>query len=431
MPYSRDSNRHPHLEMRIAAPENPARKRKPSPNMPKAPERGPRDLFARDIARLVGQLATETRRRVLAAGVDPALVVRFGLAPGADLVKLVERLSEAGLQVVSIDGTKQAIVAFRADDDLQEFNRVMDALAAGPAPGNRTSKWDILEFIEPTNVRRWNRDDRIGPRLREAGDEVRFEPNRVYKLDVELWHPGTEEAARQALAKVRQFIDQRRDRSARLLDYFVGRTLCLARVALAGEDVDQLLEVSEVAEVDLPPRCAVGTSTPAAALNRPFPVPPRPPADGPRLCVLDSGIASAHPLLGPFVGDATSVHSSITSAADLDGHGTGVAGVAVFGDLRDRVTTGDFASSITLYSARVLDDGAQLDEDRLVVNQIRQAVERYRAAPFNCRVFNISFGEVRTFVDKTSGRQGIWAEVVDLIAAEYDVIIVVAAGNVP
>ena len=358
--------------------------------------------------------------------------MRFDLARGANAPQMIERLDEAGLHVVSIDANRQAIVAFRENQDLAEFERAIVAFAAGPTDGHKSNKWDILAYIEPTSVRRWSRADRIGPRLRNASDVVRFEPEQWFKLDVELWHPGSVEAARRSLDKIRQLRDATPAVGrGPVLDSYVGRTICLARVRLLGRVVDDLLELPEVAGVDLPPQSGVELGVSSASLNRIFPTPAKPPDDGPRLCILDSGVTSAHPLLGPFVGDATSVHSSITSAADLHGHGTGVAGVAVFGDLRDRVAHEEFSSSITLYSVRMLDDAARLDEDRLVVNQIREAVERYRATPYSCRVFNLAFGEERTFLAKTGGRQGLWAEVLDLIAAELDVVFIVSAGNVP
>jgi len=374
---------------------------------------------------------TETRSRVLAAGVDPALVVRMELAPGVDLNKLIERLAVAGLEVVSVDSNRQVIVAFRADDDLSSFEEAMNDFSVGPRPGAKTSQWDVLEYIEPDSVRRWARADRIGPRLRADQDVVRFDPNDLYKLDVELWHPGTTDGATAALDKVQQFVGGARDRGARVLDTYVGRTICLVRVALRGEDVDALLEISEVAEVDLPPVVDLHPSGEPSSFTAPLPRPAPPPEGGPRVCVLDSGLASGHPLLGPYVGDASSVHSSITSAADLHGHGTAVAGAAVFGDLRRRLETRDFDSTITVFSARMLDDNNELDDEKLVVNQIREAVERYREPPFSCRVFNIAFGERETFIAKSRGRQGIWAEVLDILAVEYDVVFVVAAGNVP
>lgn len=354
----------------------------------------------------------------------------MSLADGVDLTKLLDRLSVAGLNVVSIDEDKHAIVAFRANDDLTDFQRAMLAYKAGPRTGAASSQWDVLEYIDPDSVRRWSRDDRIGLRLRAQADVVTFRDDEIYKLDLQLWHPGTVQGATDALAKVRRFIDSRRDRDARVLDTYVGRTMCLVRVAARGAEVDTLLEVPEVADLDLPPHCQLDAADLPANLAQPFPSPPRPPVDGPRVCVLDSGITSAHPLLAPFVGDASSFHSSVTATSDIHGHGTAVAGAAVFGDLRRRVTTGDFESAVTVFSARMLDDDNQLDGEKLVVNQIRAAVDKYRSSPYNCRVFNLSFGERETFIEKSRGRQGIWAEVVDLIAAEYDVVFVVSAGNV-
>jgi len=430
MPHSRDSQRHPHLEMRVSAPANPARKRPGGGARQAAPARGTRNQFARDIVRQVGKLLTETRSRVLATGIDPALVVRMSLTDGVDLSKLMDRLAVAGLHVVSIDADKHAVVAFRADDDLTDFNRAMKSYQTGPRLGRKSSQWDVLEYIEPSSVRRWGRADRLGPRLRSQSQVVRFKEEEIYKLDLELWHPGTTQSATQALNKIRGFLESRRERDARVLDTYVGRTMCLLRVAARGPEVDALLEIPEIAEVDLPPVCHLDASDLPANLTKPFPRPPRPPIDGPRVCVLDSGITSAHPLLAPFVGDASSVHSSITSAADLHGHGTAVAGAVVFGDLRRRVETANFESAITVFSARMLDDDNRLDDDKLVINQIREAVERYRAPPYNCRVFNLSFGERKTFIEKSKGRQGAWAEVLDLIAVEYDVVFVVSAGNV-
>ena len=292
----------------------------------------------------------------------------MSLADGADLTKLVERLGVGGLHVVSIDEDKHAIVAFRADDDLTDFQRAMDAYEAGPRTGAKSSQWDVLEYIDPASVRRWSRDDRIGPRLRAQADVVTFRDDELYKLDLELWHPGTVQGATEALTKIRRFVESRRDRGARVLDTYVGRTMCLVRVAARGAEVDALLEVPEVAELDLPPQCQLDASDLPANLAQPFPAPPRPPADGPRLCILDSGITSAHPLLAPFVGDASSFHSAVTAAADIHGHGTAVAGAAVFGDLRRRVATGDFESSVTVFSARMLDDNNELDGEKLVVN---------------------------------------------------------------
>ena len=59
-----------------------------------------------------------------------------------------------------------------------------------------------------------------------------------------------------------------------------------------------------------------------------------PPSDTPTVCVLDTGVNRAHPLLEPAVGEE--VVDSVNEdwgADDHDGHGTGMAGLALHGDL--------------------------------------------------------------------------------------------------
>ena len=91
---------------------------------------------------------------------------------------------------------------------------------------------------------------------------------------------------------------------------------------------------------------------PARAITpRNFPTPSRPPADGPSVCILDSGVASNHPLLGNHVGHAESILTREESPADGNGHGTMVGGLAVFGDVRACYGAGQLTSDITLYGA--------------------------------------------------------------------------------
>jgi hypothetical protein len=287
-----------------------------------------------------------------------------------------------------------------------------------------------LELVEADQMRLWGRADRVGTRLGEeigpGGQNV--DPSRLYVVDVELWHRGTKALADQAVAELRQVIVDRAAPDERLRDHFVGGTLCLAKVSVRGEKLGCILDLDVVAEVDFPPTPLFDNQSATRATPRDFPTPPRPQPGGPSVCILDSGIASNHPLLANNVGHAAAFLTAATSPSDAHGHGTMVGGLAVFGDVRRCYEEGVFQSAITIYSARVLSEENLFDNEHLIVRQMREAIQFYRSEPYNCRVFNLSLGDGRPWL-RDNTRQSIWAECLDLLARELKVLLVVSAGN--
>ena len=67
----------------------------------------------------------------------------------------------------------------------------------------------------------------------------------------------------------------------------------------------------------------------------------------------------------------------------------------MFSDVRACFQAGQFASNITLYSARVLNDENSFDDVKLIIQQMRRAIEVFKASPWNCRVINLSLGDDR------------------------------------
>ena len=178
----------------------------------------------------------------------------------------------------------------------------------------------------------------------------------------------------------------------RLLDSFVGDSLLLAKVSVTGTVLSQLFDLDGVAEVELPPVAHFDPIRAFRTTARQFPSPPRPPANGPSVCILDSGITSNHPLLAANVGHEEAILTRQSLPADQHGHGTMVGGLAVFGDVRACYEDGSFSSPVTLFSARVLNDQNQFDDEKLIINQMKQAIETFKKPPYNCRVFNLSLG---------------------------------------
>jgi Subtilase family len=434
VPHHPEDQRHPHLPL-VRVEANSPRRKRPGFGAPR-PTRGERVTFAGVLLNKIDEIEAEARRAPAVQGFAPHLVFLVPLAAGASADAVAEKLRDAGLTVVSFE-PDQAVVVFQDDANLAEFRRALDQYMAGPriiaATGElaKTTQWDVFEFIEADRMRIWSRADRIGARL---GAEIgvngeRIDRPRIYTLDVELWHPGLAELARQKMAELRALVDQDRTNRERLSDQFVGDLLAVARVSVSGAKLEQLLDASIVAEVEMPEQPVFDAVAASQVTPRDFPAPPAPPEDGPRVCILDSGIVSNHPLLAANVGGEEAVLTATNDPADTNGHGTHVGGLAVFGDIRACYSNGTFSSPVRLFSARVLNDQNRFDDDRLIHTQMEAAIEVFRRPPYECRVFNLSLGSPDVVLNGTNRRQTLWAEALDTLARKHKVLIVVSAGN--
>ena len=401
------------------------------------PNRGGRKEFASQLSGAATRLISERERSPTPQfGIHPHLVFRVPLAEGVNSEQIIESFEkQTGLEIVSVE-SDGAIIAFRDELNLDEFQASVSRYGAGPRTNLKTGKLykstsaDFLEFIEPDKMKLWSKQDRIGDSLRGVigVDGAGIDISLRYIVECELWHPGGTEGGRRVLNELRTLIDTDRTPEERVMDTFTGQFTILAKVAVFGRKLESLLALDVVSEVNLPPKAVFDPIRAAEVTSRDFDTPPHPPENGPRLCIVDSGIVSNHPLLGNNVGHEEAILTQTSSAADANGHGTMVAGLAVFGDVRSSYDNGQFASSITLYSARVLNDKNEFDDEKLIITQMREAIEAFRRQPYNSRVFN-SLGSNASAFDNSHHRQTLWAEELDILARELKVLIVVSAGN--
>lgn len=159
--------------------------------------------------------------------------------------------------------------------------------------------------------------------------------------------------------------------------------------------------------------------------------------DVPYVCLLDTGANWGHPLLAPALDqrDAHTVEPG-WSASDDDGHGTNMAGLALFGDLTD-VSTGteQIAIGHRLESVKLLKrNGANGDDPKHHGYLTVQAVARPEiSAPHRRRVLSMA---VTAKDSRDRGRPSAWSATLDRLTSDAENqgdarrLFLVAGGNV-
>ena len=426
----------PHLPIEQTS-KSPERKKKENKHHPPSPQSGDRGLVAKEFEVAIERLETEAKVKTkkLPQGIDPHLVFKMPVFEGANLNQLEEKLERVGLSVVSVDADKEVIVVFRSETDLSDFRQSIETYKQ-PKANSKTTVFDIFEWVKPQELASLTPADRIGEGLAEiiGSEGENIEDEKLYQvLDVEVWPSGTSaQDAQRNLEEIRALgssTEIPRQNGERVTDTFSSADLCMARVRFSGARLRKLLEMDVVAIISVPPQPSLGRGEILGGTPDDFP-PIEPLTDdqrGPRLCVLDSGIVSSHPLLAPNVGYEDAFLTDVSTIADENGHGTRVAGIAVYGDLRRCRAEKRFQSPITLYSGRILNEHNELDDEKLFITQIRSALDAFTKEPYGCRIFNLSFGRREPWAGK---KQTTWGEALDKLAREYKVLFVVSSGNV-
>lgn len=130
--------------------------------------------------------------------------------------------------------------------------------------------------------------------------------------------------------------------------------------------------------------------------------------------MIDSGINHSHRLLGHSIDDTFDYSTQNAGpCVDTQGHGSSVAGLAIYGDDLRKATT----PSARVIMVKNFDQSGEINHD--VIEVIRQTMDRYR---FASRVINLSFN--------AQGPNPSLTRALDEIIYLNDYIFVVSAGNI-
>jgi hypothetical protein len=152
------------------------------------------------------------------------------------------------------------------------------------------------------------------------------------------------------------------------------------------------------------------------------------------VCILDGGVNRGHPILEPVL-KSTDCHTIKpewgTSDSHPDGHGTMMAGIGAFGDLKSAIEGNESVLvEHCLESSKLLPPPPEINPKRLWGDYTAQAISRAEITPRRARVIVMA---VSSLEDMDRGKPSSWSGKLDQIisGAEDDIrrLFLIASGN--
>ncbi len=390
--------------------------------------------------KLRGELAASYRAFDAARREDPRLDPPQGTFLEVELkrgsrVEVVER-KKAGIQpgAARLESNENRIVGlYVADESREIFADILREYQQGElTPGGKPQRKDFVEPIESIRAARletfWTDDP---SRLPPPGRQMWWEVWCVRAFEDELEQLIARLGARTADREQRLYFPEHvvlavlADRAT--IELMLFARLSIVELRRANDSPAFFLDdIDRDEQRDVCEELSERTEWPGM--------------DVPAVCLLDTGVNRAHILIEPTLAEAdmSAVKAEWGVADSPHGHGTSMAGLALFGDLAPHLEGVDVPSlSHRLESVKILPpDGFDPTEERLYGAYTKQAVALPETErPDRRRVFCLAV----TNEDRTGKRPTTWSAAIDQEAAGVTEVgervpprlFVVSAGNAP
>jgi len=351
--------------------------------------------------------------------------------PGFELeLQSLDSRREEGMKLVAVrpspdrEDTTLATV-FVPDGELKTFERKIRKYAEKDSRGGRPSHQALIETIAHIRLATlrsfWTDEDELLPAPGEA-------------IWWEIWLRAPEQELFTSFQQAAETLGI--EIGTRSLQFVSTRVLLaygtLEQLADSVEVVDSIAELrraKELASVFMQlPRREMGEWV-ENLLRRTQP----PPSDAPSICLLDTGVNRGHPLLQAAIDPADlQAVDPAWGVDDREGHGTGMAGLALYGDLTAALA-GSFSVELPawLESVKILPPPPRINHPDLHGEITRQATYRAEVeGPGRSRVYLMA---VTARDGRDRGRPSSWSAAVDQLAyggdGEPRRLWVLAAGN--
>ncbi|MDZ4785585.1 MAG: S8 family peptidase [bacterium] len=327
-------------------------------------------------------------------------------------------LEHHGVEFVSHED-KQICIVCSSKDGLDTFIDHLQRLGSNDADITYKQALESLEGID-----NWTIEDRKSWAIQHKGLPI----TETFKLDIELWPVCTSNHPKR-IQLYTNFERWLTDNQIRRIDRINQDSLLMYRIEVNQSQAQLILNHRDIRLVDLLPQTGISyhqLNVDIAQIPQNLPMPS---ADAARVCILDSGINSNHPLLKTAVAES----ESYVQGQDIDddaGHGTAVAGIALYGDVEGCTANNFWEPQFWLFNGKILyrdpHSGEACFDEKTIEKTIIEAVN-YFAEEHGCRIFNLSIGNRNAPYDGRHVR-GI-AYVLDTLARKHNVLFVVSAGN--
>ncbi|MBA3656434.1 MAG: S8 family serine peptidase [Gemmatimonadaceae bacterium] len=356
---------------------------------------------------------------------NPKLVFKLQLKDGFRELS-DEDIGKLGLTVLGSDNDG-VLVVFPSDSAVAELRRRVREYA-GLEDGAQYSELDAIDSVTELTPQ-----DRIGPQLAS----MPLATGEIAPLDIELWHSGDRNECRGWIEEISSVL---RDLDLAVTDDYLGVSLCILRAKVNQIALERLLDpnIDYIKQIDRRSQPSFElASLRYLDIGEVEQMLADPEGDLTSIVIVDSGVATGHPLLRSVTDDTQTAPGTGTrdSSGDVDaltpGHGTAVAGIAVYSDIGACIANASFIPGARILSARVTDANNQYDPDYLVEHQLEELVTYFLDNYAAAKVINISLGDPnRICTDRDY--QFRFAAAVDELAYRFrdrEIIFVVSSGN--
>jgi len=157
-----------------------------------------------------------------------------------------------------------------------------------------------------------------------------------------------------------------------------------------------------------------------------------PPEDAPSICILDTGVTEQHPLLQPAANSSDMhTYNPAWGTDDRYGHGTPMAGLAIYGDLTGPLSSDEPIELTHRLESVKVTPNPDHHTDRLLYGAItRESISRVEIDPDRQRVYAMA---ITTTDDRDRGKPSSWSAAIDALSSGYDDerqrLVILSAGN--